>query len=196
MNCKYCGKEFPKNGRQLYCCPGCKIKANNEKRVEKSGKVSLCRYCGEEFTSLHGAKYCSVLCHAKADAERNRAKYIPVEQRKQEKVYPPKPCAECGKPFIPRSGSARYCSPECFAAARSRRTKKYKEDSRPQKRNKKRKQTTKEWNALSSEERWERMNLTELSGEIARVFPGKSFGQARLLKEQGKLPDEFGLGAN
>ena len=148
----------------------------------------VCKYCGEEFTSLHGAKYCSVLCHAKADAERNRAKYIPVEKRKQEKVYPPKPCVECGEPFVPRSGSARYCSPECFAAARIRRTKKY-EVVAPH-------QPTTTQGSPESEavRRYRKMSLREVSAECKRLH--LTYGQAQTMADMGTLPCDFGLGVN
>lgn len=54
------------------------------------------------------------------------------------------------------------------------------------------KKVVKPWSRCTPSEKWERMTLTELSAEIARLYPGKSFGQVRLLKEQGLLPEEFG----
>jgi hypothetical protein len=52
--------------------------------------------------------------------------------------------------------------------------------------------TVEKWNALSSAERWELMDLTEISREIAAMYPRKSFGHVRLLKEQGRLHEDFG----
>lgn len=52
--------------------------------------------------------------------------------------------------------------------------------------------TVEEWNALPVAERWELMDLTEPSREIAAMYPGKSFGHVRLLKEQGRLHEDFG----
>lgn len=57
-----------------------------------------------------------------------------------------------------------------------------------------RKKKEKPWNEYTPEERWERMTLTEISAEIARLYPGKSFGQVRILKEQGLLSEDFGRG--
>jgi hypothetical protein len=54
------------------------------------------------------------------------------------------------------------------------------------------KKKKKSWKRCNASERWEQMTLTELSGEIARMFPGMSYAQVRTLKEQGKLPEDFG----
>lgn len=182
--CKYCGKEFDAYRRQIYCSEGCRIKANNQKKPAP-GVVKTCGFCGKEFVSHHRVKYCSTLCHTRADAERKKAKYIPVEQRKSHKVYPPKPCAECGKMFIPGSGSARYCSVECQAAVKSRR--KYKEDNPSVSCA----DTSPAMGGSSSAaRRFYRMSLREVSAECARLHI--SYGQASLMAQNGTLPEEFG----
>ena len=119
-----------------------------------------------------------------------------------------KECLYCGTKFV-ATGKNKYCTYRCGILYNQRlnRTKnvsgesiskKYKHNkwegvSEPKwKPPKRTKMTLKKWNALPASERWEMMTLTELSGEIARMFPGKSFAQVRLLKEQGKLPEDFG----
>lgn len=188
--CKYCGKEFSKNGRQLYCCPGCKIKANNDKK--KKTEMKTCAFCGKDFMPTRQRRnYCSMLCCTKAEAERKKAKYIPVEQRKSHKVYPPKPCAECGEMFIPGSGSARYCSPECHAAVKSRRTKKGAIDTILRQNGRMISAPTGDIESPATR-RFYKMSLREVSAECARLHI--SYGQASLMAQNGTLPEEFGKG--
>jgi hypothetical protein len=92
-----------------------------------------------------------------------------------------------------------YLEPECIRETKRKHTENYQYYKfegltlpTPKKKRIQSEMTAKKWNALSAAERWELMNLTELTREIAAMFPGKSFGHVRLLKEQGRLPDDFG----
>lgn len=154
-----------------------------------------CLYCGTKFAAQGKKKYCTYRCG------------ILYHQRLNRRKYEPRICTVCGEEFLPRSSVQVTCGkPDCVknnsnkqlrGVYRSRGQKKYQYSkweglSLPEKKRIRTKMTVKKWNALSASERWELMNLTELSGEIARMFPGKSFAQVRLLKEQGTLPEDFG----
>lgn len=109
--------------------------------------------------------------------------------------------AKCGKEFIPRTKAQVTCgSEECkkeYALIQKRRKRSryrynYKKDEGLVIPSPSPKKKRKPWNKCNAYERWEQMTLTELSGEIARMFPGMSYADVRTLKEQGKLPEEFG----
>lgn len=103
-------------------------------------------------------------------------------KEKQKPDIPPRKCVICPTIFAPYHKRQVTCgSAECQRVYAS---KTYKRLGIPQKR--------KPWDKCNASERWEQMTLTELSGEIARMFPGKSYADIRTLKEQGKLPEDFG----
>lgn len=151
-----------------------------------------CLYCGEKFFANRKRKFCSTRCATLHN------------QRKHRKKYEAKNCVVCGKEFFPQRSTQVTCgNPECIKKRKKYHEENYKNANYkhfkweglpiPEKKKRNRKKlSVKQWNKLSASERWELMNLTELSGDIARMFPGKSFGQVRLLKEQGKLPEDFG----
>lgn len=149
-----------------------------------------CPYCGKKFIAVGKQKYCTYRCGALYHQRLNRRK------------YEPRICTVCGEEFLPRTKVQVTCGkPECVKHNPKKHYrgfrytyKHYKWEglSLPEKQQIKKKISDKKWNSLSASERWEMMSLTELSGEIARLFPGQSFGQVRLLKEQGKLPEDFG----
>ena len=55
-----------------------------------------------------------------------------------------------------------------------------------------RKKKKKPWGECTPEERWEQMTWLELSSELARLHI--KYGQAQVLKAEGKLPYDFGKG--
>lgn len=55
---------------------------------------------------------------------------------------------------------------------------------------KKKNYTKAEWAKLSPSKRWELMTWEEISRELVRLRI--SYGQAQVLKQQGKLPFDFG----
>lgn len=148
----------------------------------------VCLQCGKEFLTKDPRKrFCCQKCgvnwhnaHRKTDKE-------------------PKTCIICGAEFIPWNKTQVTCGRKECVRINSNTNKKKKRGvykyaknggltmppSTPRKKKK-------PWAECTPTERWEQMTLTELSGEIARMFPGKSFGDVRLLKEQGKLPEDFG----
>lgn len=69
VNCKWCGKPFPKSGNRVYCSDLCyKAKnyaAHRERLGLKAGSIEpqICPKCGKEFTpSRRGKTYCSREC--------------------------------------------------------------------------------------------------------------------------------------
>lgn len=110
-------------------------------------------------------------------------------------------CRRCGKKFMGYY-NAWYC-PECKKIVRKIQStqssqkrseqRKRKEYIKRMKAEKKIKEEKKKWKYYTPEQRWERMTLTEITAEIVRLFPGKSFAAVRLIKEQGQLPEDFGL---
>ena len=144
-----------------------------------------CPYCGKKFFPKRKQIYCTYRCG------------VLYNQRRTYSKHEPRNCLICGEEYIPRQKKQYTCGkPEC-AKKHSQANRKYKYGkweglSLPEKKKVRTKMSVKQWNSLSASDRWELMNLTELSGEIARMFPGKSFAQVRTLKEQGKLPEDFG----
>lgn len=144
--------------------------------------IKNCLFCEKEFkTTLKRQKCCSDTCYSRW--------YSRTHQRGIKKTT--KECYVCGKKFTPYTFKQVTCgSEECQKknAALRQQGKRVMLPSTPSPLP----DAKKEWNKLTPSERWERMSLTELSGEIAKLYPGKSFGQVRLLKEQGMLPKDFG----
>ena len=124
-------------------------------------------------------------------------------------------CTVCERQFTARNSRQRTClKPECIRKHHQKYAKKYAKKYRtiykspyqkyeynknegltlptPKKKRIQTAMTVEEWNALPVAERWELMDLTEISREIAAMYPGKSFGHVRLLKEQGRLHEDFG----
>ena len=149
-----------------------------------------CPYCGTKFfPQRKNQKYCTYRCG------------ILYNQKFDRRKYEPRFCTVCGEEFLPRTKVQVTCGkPDCVKhnpkkarrKAYAYRYSKWEGLSLTEKQEVGKKMPDKKWNELSASERWELMNLTELSGEIARMFPGKSFAQVRLLKEQGTLPEDFG----
>lgn len=154
------------------------------KRVEIT---KICLHCGNEFTTLNpDQKFCSRSCVGQYNCKTRKAN------------LPPQKCIVCGREFLPWNKSQVTCARkkcqmkhDAEQHKKKRGTYKYQKNEGiiPSPSPKKKK---KPWSKCNAYERWEQMTLTELSGEIARMFPGKSFGDIRLLKEQGKLPEDFG----
>lgn len=69
INCKWCGKPFPKIGKRVYCSDRCYKAKNYETHraniLLKAGAIEpqICPKCGKEFTpSRRGHTYCSREC--------------------------------------------------------------------------------------------------------------------------------------
>lgn len=152
--------------------------------------IKYCLYCGKEFeVAIHNQKFCCEKC---------RTKY---HNDKKKKDNPKRRCIICNRWYTPRHGKQVTCGREECVKQREKDVKKGRPKTylyakyegletsllKPPRKRKK------SWKRCTPEERWEQMNLTEISKEILRFFPKKSYAQVRLLKEQGKLPDDFGL---
>lgn len=151
--------------------------------METTELKKVCPVCGREFVAKKPAQVnCSRSCAGILNRKNRRCK------------LPPKECIICGKEFLPWNKTQVTCASEACKRKNSDNKKKNgrykyaKNGGLPLPSPKKKKP----WGKCDAYERWEQMTLTELSAEIARKFPGMSFGQVRLLKEQGKLPDDFG----
>lgn len=172
------GKQLPKlkTLKNIAIALGVTVEELGVETIEKK-----CKHCGKAFVSPHPKHiFCSDSCWQKAS------------HKTEGKA--PRTCVECGATYIPYHNRQVTCgSEECQRERvnKLRREKKYPRTKKP-------KGTTstpkkrKKWSECTPAERWERMTLTELSGEIARLFPRKSYSDVRLLKERGELPEEFG----
>lgn len=148
--------------------------------------IKICKCCGGEFTPTTKRQ---IFCCKECSSYYHNHKRSPIRENKA--------CVICGTVFMPRNSRQVTCGkPECVKKnehnVKAKRAYKYKRPAYEAQTKKKKRYSKAEWKNLTPEQRWELMSLTELSGEIARLFPTKSFGEVRLLKEQRKLPDEFG----
>ena len=146
----------------------------------------ICKCCGKEFIPTTARQ---IFCCKQCSAYYHNHKRSPVRESKQ--------CVICGTEFMPRNNRQVTCGKaECVKGneknVKAKKAYSYKRPAYETQARKKKRYSKTGWESLTPCQRWELMSLTELSGEIARLFPGKSFGDVRLLKEQGKLPDEFG----
>lgn len=151
--------------------------------------VKICEWCGKEFIpNRDSQRFCSNACSGTYNSKHRQPK------------GPLKECIICGEKFSPYHGRQVTCGKkECAKKHISnlKKKKKYKYPKKPKSAVPTPPPSTKDeksWGRLSASERWEKMTLTELSAEISRLFPGKSYGEVRILKEQGKLPKDFGKG--
>lgn len=69
VNCKWCGKPFPKSGQRIYCSDLCYKAKNYAAYRERQGIKTviigpqICPKCGKEFTPVRrGQIYCSREC--------------------------------------------------------------------------------------------------------------------------------------
>ena len=147
----------------------------------------ICKYCGKPFLAKDPRRiFCCSACCTKWHNENNKPK------------KEPKKCIICGKEFIPWNKTQVTCGcKECVKAysliqkKKKRGAYKYAKNggltiTHPPKRKK-----HKAWDKCTPEERWERMSWQELTAELARLHI--KYGQGQVLKQQGKLPDDFGL---
>lgn len=146
----------------------------------------ICKYCGKPFLAKDPRRiFCCSACCTKWHNENNKPK------------KEPKKCIICGKEFIPWNKTQVTCGrKECVKAysliqkKKKRGAYKYAKNggltiTQPPKRKKHR-----AWDKCTPEERWERMSWQELTAELARLHI--KYGQGQVLKQQGKLPDDFG----
>ena len=87
--------------------------------------TATCPVCGKEFTppaKHHGgrpATYCSLRCRDAKNrrAYRERLRAAGKTRPSRAKVREPRACAFCGKVFVPKQYSTKYCSKKCGDAA-------------------------------------------------------------------------------
>lgn len=148
-------------------------------------EMKECKYCKKEFLpESKQQKFCCPACRINF----HNKKPLIKEKRK---------CIICGKKYTPWHNRQVTCGGnECVRLYKmeAKRAKRGAYSVERIKTVKKPKKKQKAWSRCTPEERWERMSLTELSAEIARLYKGMSFGKVRLLKEQGLLHKDFGKG--
>lgn len=110
-------------GRGKYCSPDCQYEAMRRTRLTRRMLVNAhCAYCGVSLVrricdvkSEH--QFCSPACHYKA-------RTVGIVKRRIIKPYRRKPipvrnCLLCGNSYTTRKRTQKFCSPNCFAIARS-----------------------------------------------------------------------------
>lgn len=149
--------------------------------------LRVCLCCHKEFIpkSERQQKFCCPSCGVKYHNEKRK----PLKEHRE--------CVICGKGFTPWNKKQVTCGrKDCTRAysliqkKKKRGVYKYAKNGgltmpppTPQKKKK-------HWADCTPEERWEQMTWVELSAELARLR--LKYGQAQVLKQQGKLPDDFG----
>ena len=91
--------------------------------------TAICPVCGKEFTAPakhHGgrlATFCSLRCRniKNCRAYQDRLRAAGKTRPSRAKVREPRACAFCGKVFVPKQYSTKYCSKKCGNAAYFRR---------------------------------------------------------------------------
>ena len=98
--CAYCSKSFKKAGKRKYCSDVCKMKRDNQTRLQKyhsdTPKDTRCDICGTHITIYGFWPCCSQKCIDRRTEIRARKK----------------PCIRCGKPIL-KPRHYRYCSIDC-----------------------------------------------------------------------------------
>lgn len=102
--CKRCGNFFLAPTPDTVVCPACRAII----RAEVAYRPRICTRCGAEYMGYPHSKYCPE-CQLQVRRERDRTR------RKEGKGRPlgsTDLCAACGKPYVVKSGTQRYC-PDC-----------------------------------------------------------------------------------
>lgn len=140
--CPDCGQAYQGHIKSVRC-PECQAEANLRHNAEYAlrkrsghtrpiGSTDLCQRCGQSYTVAGGLqRYCPACAPAAvldnvraASAAWNRAAYASPDAReaknsKRRKAWnTPRPCALCGKLFVPGSPSQQLCSDACRLARR------------------------------------------------------------------------------
>ncbi len=140
--CPDCGQTYQGHIKSVRC-PDCQAEANQRHNAEYArrkrsghtrpiGSTDLCQRCGQPYTVASGLqRYCPACAHVAvldnvraASAAWNRAAYASPEAReaknaKRRKAWnTPRPCALCGKLFVPVSPAQQLCSDACRTARR------------------------------------------------------------------------------
>ena len=148
--------------------------------------IKKCAYCGAEFeTTGYNQKFCTPSCGVKS----------------RRKEHPPQKCVICGVEYIPWNSKQVTCGQkECVAEnlknkKAEKRAKRIpynytKPENERKPIRKKKKYTNSEWNKLTPSQRWELMPWIEVGAELDRL--GIQYAEAQTLKQQGKLPEDFG----
>ena len=111
--CSICGQEFEafvrgkkKTTNFHYCSDKCRAEMIYKTRYEER----LCAYCGKKFiTFKYGkTKYCSHKCATLFGADK---------KKKENKNVKMKICEHCGKTYVAKKDTQKYCSRNCLAKA-------------------------------------------------------------------------------
>ncbi len=102
--CMMCGKPFYGALDHFYC-PTC----TEDRKINKPPLVKICKDCGVEFIGYSQERRCS-RC-AEAAFQESYRRYL--NQGTQRPLGSTDKCILCGKEYIVRSSSQKYCSAEC-----------------------------------------------------------------------------------
>ena len=81
--------------------------------------VVKCPACGKQFRARGSTRYCSAACLGSTMRKRSadsQRMLKPPTGKWLNRRYDPRPCAQCGRRYSPRSPNQAYCSPECAGA--------------------------------------------------------------------------------
>lgn len=122
--CYYCGFVYYRGRKTKYCSAECQKESGmnkaREDRVERSvNKTDTCDACGKQYKPRTSTgRYCSVECRRTAKNNRPRS---PVSNMPMESVT--YVCSHCGKEYHPKNSERnKYCSRECYFAAKHERS--------------------------------------------------------------------------
>ncbi len=152
-------------------------------------KTKACAVCGKKFIPRSNSqKYCCEQCRRIGYAE-IKEKYLSSDS----KVRKERECIICENPFLPKNGRQVTCGKyECrkeYGRIKKLMARGTYSEERAKKRDVAKKKQKKE---KTAEELWELMTWEEISAELARLH--LKYGQAQVLKMQGRLPKDFGKG--
>lgn len=191
--CECCGREFePKQMRSKYCSDQCRAKGWYKKH--RGGVTKTCKWCGKTFyAERRQQKYCSAECRYQATYDNTKSKMVKKPNQKRKKPdYSPKMCPYCGKEFIPKHGSQKYCCPEhADLQIRRERTLLQNERKRTINETPKKVEKKKPKYVSPASKRWAKMTLTELDREL--LYYHIDYGQSQVMAESNTLPEDFGL---
>lgn len=114
--CQYCGKEFElrrSNVEKKFCSKDClrKFKINISLENKKIRDKRYCVVCGKEYQK-NGTKTCSAECW-KINKTNKASEHSKQICQKKFKNYKNINCEYCGKNFIPRNKTSKFCSYKC-----------------------------------------------------------------------------------
>lgn len=136
QDCRICGKIFQVNREdRVICSDKCrKINSkNNRKKYQKvayrkKNPIKRCLTCGNHVKTA--SKYCSEDCKPKREPKRcevcnvaikGNNKYCPSHKPVYTPVQHNKTCITCGKDYIAKRVTAKYCKRKCSPSEKARR---------------------------------------------------------------------------